>query len=370
MKNYIIFILSLPMIILACQSKDKQETGTRSTQTEKMLTNTESQEINNEIVFHMMGDGKSDKVYGQIPLPANWYVNSSATENQPVIQGPDGINVYFIPYKSYIYTEDANMRQIYQQSGQPFRYPISIKNIINEDLIPVANRDGSKFIRHYDLPDVAEADRNFSSLLFQAVPSQRFFYAVATEWEDAKGDSYLIVIHQNSSIANNTANWNYFCHAMEAPQSEYENAKKNLLYGLAHAEYNPRYFDDYNREEAQKANASWSAHNQRMAANQQRFDAQQQAFTSNRDAINKASMDGYSSRNATSDRNHNRFMNYIKDENTVTEQGGKRYQVESGGNQYWINDNGEYMKSNNQNYDPNRDQNTNNQTWRETKIEN
>ena len=106
-----------------------------------------------------------------------------------------------------------------------------------------------------------------------------------------------------------------------------------------------------------------------MRANQQQFDAQQKAFKEKSEAINTSIMDSYNARNASSDRTHNRFLNYIKDENTVVnQQDGKRYQVEAGSDQYWINDQGQYIGTNDPNYDPNRNQGTQNQNWNQAPV--
>jgi len=86
------------------------------------------------------------------------------------------------------------------------------------------------------------------------------------------------------------------------------------------------------------------------------------------DAINKASMDGYNSRMESMDHNQQQFTNYIKDEYTVANPNGQQYQVESGSNQYWMNNNGEYIPSNDVMYDPNADNAVNNQTWQEVEI--
>ena len=111
-----------------------------------------------------------------------------------------------------------------------------------------------------------------------------------------------------------------------------------------------------------------AAHNERMAVMQQNFDASQRAFTEKRDAINASITANYANSNATSSRNHNRFLNYIKEEETVSAN-GQRYQVQGGSSQYWVNENGQYQGSNNPNYDPNRNQGTVNHTWTQGEVQ-
>ena len=138
---------------------------------------------------------------------------------------------------------------------------------------------------------------------------------------------------------------------------------------MASLKYNPRYFDQYNQSEMQKESTSWAAHNQKMSTQQREFDTQQAAFKQKSEAINQSIMANYNNKNAASDRNHNRFLNYIKDENTVSNPAdGQRYQVQAGANNYWMNENGQYISTDDPNYDPNRNQNTNNENWNEVQI--
>lgn len=357
---------SFMIIFLALGCSQKQSDAKAVEETTDVLKNEVSQ-AGSEVVFHPIIDSKSNDVIAMIPLPANWRINNNG-ESSAMIDGPNGIRVYNLPLKSFLYTDDQYMQQLYTQSGQPLRRPVNVQTIVSEDLLPIARREGSTFIGQYAVADVARTDREYDAMLFKVFPSQQSFDAVVTEWEDAKGNPYLILIHQSASAANNLVNWSYYCQAMEAPKAEYESAKKHLVYGFANTRYNPKSVEAYNIAEAQKANASMAAHNQRMAARQQQFAASQQAFESKRDQINAAITQNYENNNTASDRNHNRFLNYIKDQETVSAN-GQKYQVQSGSNQYWVNENGQYQGSNDPNYDPNRNQGTVNHNWSEAPVQ-
>ncbi len=150
----------------------------------------------------------------------------------------------------------------------------------------------------------------------------------------------------------------------------FEEAKKNYIYGLANFQYNPAQIISYNKSEAQKANQSWAAHNAKMAANQANFEAAQKNHVDKWEAINKSSMDAYNARNAASDKNQHDFLNTIKEENTVYNSAtGKTYQVEAGSNYYWMNSNGEYIKSNDPSYNPNSDPSTYNMKWDQVQVQ-
>ncbi|HEX8563992.1 MAG TPA: hypothetical protein VF676_13530 [Flavobacterium sp.] len=364
--------LSLFICVGCFQSKDvkaEAETGFSAgdTTSQTQTANTGNDIANAKIVAHQMLDNKK-QLMAVIPLPANWRVNNGG--GNTFVSGPNGIHVYAIPMRTFMYSNDPYFQQSAAQTGNKMRQFVPIDRLVQQELLPIAKKEGSKFIRQYNAPEIAASDKSFSDMLFKTGPIDQRFSAAVTEWTDKDGDPYLIVLHQNGTFMDNMVTWSYYGHILEAPKASYESAKKVLLAGLAGTQYNPRYVDAYNQQESQKAGAGWAAHNSRMQQNQRNFDTWQQNHASKTAAINDASMAAYNSRNAASDKSHNRFMNYIKDENTVIQAGtGQKYQVESGANQYWMNSEGKYVKSNDPNYDPNRDPAYNNSEWQQTQMQ-
>jgi hypothetical protein len=90
------------------------------------------------------------------PMPANWSVNNVPGKSNAMIDGPDGIKIFALPLRFYVYTEDQYTLQLYSQSGQPVRRPIEVEAIIQQDLLPIAQIEGSKFIRQYAVADIAQ----------------------------------------------------------------------------------------------------------------------------------------------------------------------------------------------------------------------
>lgn len=318
-------------------------------------------EGSSEIVTQPFYDDKG-QLMATVELPANWHLNNK--KGGPSIFGPGGISVFDIPMRNFMYSNDPYVAQSYVQNGGKLRPYSSAADVVKQDLLPVAQREGSKLISVTQLPDVVKVDKSVSDMLYKVGPMNQQFEAVLSEWEDKDGNPYAIVVHLNGSQIGNTIMWNYYCNGLNSPKERYDSAKQTFVTALESMRYNPRYFDAYNQSEQNKASASWAAHHQRMQSRQQAFDSQQAAHRDKWEAINQSSMAAYNSANAASDKNHNRFLNYIKDQETVTNSGdGKRYQVETGSNQYYVNDQGQYIGTNDPNYDPNRDQNVNNQTW-------
>lgn len=105
-----------------------------------------------------------------------------------------------------------------------------------------------------------------------------------------------------------------------------------------------------------------------MAQNQANFEASQRAFVNNSNAINDAIMSGWRERNASGDRQQEKTIDGIYERTNVQDaETGQQYKVAAGANQYWMNNNGEYISTELQNYDPNLDENMNGQKWKELK---
>jgi hypothetical protein len=175
--------------------------------------------------------------------------------------------------------------------------------------------------------------------------------------------------------------WYYHLQVLTAEKPAFEEAKKAFIYGLANTQDNPQQiaannaaaqqsWAQHNANEQQKANQSWAQHNARMQQNQAAFDQQQATHRSTVDAVNNSMMSTYNSQNASGDHMQRDFINTMRGEETVNNPAdGQQYQVESGANQYWMNNNNEYIPSNNTMFDPNADPNLWNQQWQEVTPE-
>ncbi len=99
---------------------------------------------------------------------------------------------------------------------------------------------------------------------------------------------------------------------------------------------------------------SQAAHQQRMANNQAQFNAHQQRMQANQQAFD-AHNQSWNQQQQINDQSHQNYMNYLRDENTITN-GGYQSQVQSGYNYYWVDPNtNEYIGTQfNENPDPTR----------------
>jgi hypothetical protein len=364
-----VYLIAAVIVMVSCQStkSEKIDPVTGKVMVEENSADGISKPENSEPIPHPMTDNKG-QIMLMMTLPANWKLHSEP--GKAAMTGPNDIFVYNLPLRNFMYSRDPMMAQIYQQNGGKLRAPLTAEQVIRQDMVPIAQKEGSKLLRITSLPDVARADSAIQGMMYTiGTPDVRYDAAIA-DFQDKNGKPYSIIIHVNHNMMDNIAMWNYSGQVLDAPTSHYESAKATLIKGLASLQYNPRYFDQYNQNEMNRESQSWAAHNQRMSANQRAFEAQQAAYKQKTESINSSIMTSYEARNASSDRQHNRFLNYIKGQETVTNTDGKRYQVEGGSDHYWMNNDGQYIGTNDPNYDPNRNQGTVNYDWNEVPVQN
>lgn len=307
-------------------------------------------------------------VVAEAPYPSSWKIMQTGNPGDAAITGPNGVKVVNFPAKSFMYTNDQRLQQVYYQSGQQLTPWPGVDQLIEDYIKPQAESQGLKFIKYYEIPEVTKIDKWYSDALYKAVPSETDALAIGTDWQTADGTPYFLLIHINVSNTTQMQNWYYFASGLQAEKAFFEKARKQLIFSLANTRYALEPIMEYNQMEAQKAGQSWAAFNQRMAQNQANFEAQQRAHVNKSEAINNAIMSGWRERNASSDRQQEQFVDAINERTKVQNaETGQQFKVESHHNQYWMNSDGEYIGTNLNDYNPNLDENMNNQKWQQLK---
>jgi hypothetical protein len=305
----------------------------------------------------------------EMPFPSTWKVARASKPGAPTITGPHGIKVFDFPLRSFVYTHDRQMQQVYIASGQPMRPVPGIAELVRQDLVPWCANLGLEFIRHEEIAELTKIDQWYSDQLYKAVPGQTKATVIGSDWMNANGDPYFIIMHLNVGTTAQMQTWSYFCTGLQAEKAHFKRARQQLIFALANGRYNPQQIMAYNQREAEKAGQSWAEHNARMAKNQAAFEASQRAHVNKTNAINESIMSGWRERNAASDVAHGKFIDTINEKtNMVDPSSGQRYKVDSGANHYWMNSDGKYLSTDQHAYDPNSDEAVNNQNWQ--KLEN
>lgn len=323
-----------------------------------------------QLTRHAVNDQKTGMVSQWVPLPSSWKIEQSANSNGLAITGPGGVRVYYRPGGTYTYSNDPYVQQTYRMAGIAMRAPVDIETYMQQDLAPYMAKMGMRLVKQYPLPQVAAKNEAYSAQLFKAAPAREVHVSMGSDWVNSKGEPVFVLVNMMTSMDQNGAYWNALLQMIESEPAGMEQAKAALIYSILNTQYNPQQIAAYNADLQRENSQSWAQHNAQMQDNKRNFDQRQQTYRETQDHINKSNMDAYNYRQQVNDGIQHSFNNYMMDEKTVRDNNtGERYQVETGANQYWMNNNNEYIKSNDAFYDPNLDQNVNNQQWQETEIE-
>lgn len=312
-------------------------------------------------------DSRNGIVMSRTPLPSTW--QKQKTGDYSYI-GPDGIKVYVERVSMFMFSNDQQTNYVNQQSGIPTQFPKSVDQVINESFMDYANKINRKLVKKYPIPQLAAWDRRFDDQLYKSMPSQKTFSVVGLEWRDPDGTSFLTVLHHFVSYDNYGGYWGIIYTVLEASENAFEKAKRQYLNGLLNQQTNPQWVQVRNQNEMQIAQQSNAVHQTTMAGIKA-AGAQGTANHNARMAAMDKNMDNWRANQASGDRAHSQVIDNIHGNTTIRDPNtGSTYKVEAGADQYWINNQGEYIKSDNSLYNPNLDNGINNQTWMEYEEQN
>lgn len=359
MQIQFLFVAILFIVLSSCNSIEAKKATDSDMQTAKPQK-TENKKGNWQPM--PMREIKDDKgvILCIMPMPESWKLNT----NGYTIVGANNIRVSSFAPKSFMMNYDQSLQYAYSQT--PMRAMPEIGQLIQEDLVPSAAKKGMTYITHYELSEVSKMDKWYSDQLFKALPSKSFVKAYGVDFKDKNGNPAFVIFHVNQSTTQAMETWYYMASLLEADKNIFDLAKKQYIFSLANTRYNLEPIMAYNKAEAQRVGQSWAIFNKKMAANQAAFEASQIAHVNKSNAINDAIMSGYKARDAASDKNQDQFLDYVYERQNVQDgESGKSYKVEYGYNRYWMNSDGEYIGTKQQNYDPNQDENMNDVKWKE-----
>ena len=157
--------------------------------------------------------------------------------------------------------------------------------------------------------------------------------------------------------------WGYTINALEAPQGIYDQAKSDYINALLNLQVNPKWIQRNNQYYAQKSGQSAAQHQQRMAA----INAQGQSNLNTGNTYNSildSSHESWKRRNAMTDVGHSNTINSgVWERSTMQDQSGNQYQIEGYYNNVWKGNDDLYLGTDDYNYNPNIDSNTNGIDW-------
>ena len=322
---------------------------------------------NNAIKYFENIDPQNGLVQSRVPLPSSWQKQNKGDYNY---MGPNGIKIHGERSAMFMFSNDQQTNHIYQQNGMQVQFPKPIEQVINEGFMDYANKINRKLVKKYPMPQFASWDKQFDDQLYKSMPSQKTFNVMGLEWRDPDGTSFLTILHHITSYDNFGGYWGITYTVLEASENAFEQAKTQYINGLLNQEINPQWLQAINQKDMQIAQQSNATHQTRMAG----IKAIGDRGTANHNARMAAmdqNMESWKVNQNAGERNQERFIDYINENTNVNDANtGQTYKVEAGANQYWMNDQGEYIKSDNSTYNPNLDPSINNQKWTEYEEQN
>jgi len=264
---------------------------------------------------------------------------------------------------NYAFSSDPAMREILRVSGTVLAPPISLEQYLQEQFIPNVSQTGYRYLRHYPLEEIEDRFRDEDIASYFPDYSAQFT-AFGTEWEAPNGNKAFALLVQNvSSYFDGQENWVVMVQELQAPNAVFDQAKADFIFTQAKRQVNPQWIlaraqqlgvrlDLQKAEHDHLMQQSQQAHWQRMNSIQQRGQA----------ATNIAKT--YSE---ISDINHAGFMNSSNmvasghektmlaiGENTMIRSAdtAEAYIVPDKGAHVWVNKSGEYISTDNSNFDP------------------
>ena len=307
-----------------------------------------------KIIFHKIDDTQRNMVMCYQPIPSDWKYLDKLDEDGAYIKGNNNVRVLMPRNNLFVYSQLPGYNQMMAEVGHQIKPLKSVEQLVKEELTPLFSKDGINLLKQYHLPKLKAYDENYDEMMFTSVPQQKSFEVLATEWGDNKGNRLLLIIRQYISYTQEACNWGYMVNMLDAPKPYFETAKANYIYSLENTKYNPQWRYACYMEDAKKAAQAGKLHQQRMA---------------NLRAEGQRIIERGKAHSAMVDSNHKRFMDSHLERQTVST-GSTNYQVDAGSNVYWVNNDGEYIPTNDFNFDPNLDPNLNNQTWTKGNINN
>jgi hypothetical protein len=276
------------------------------------------------------------------------------------------------------------MKSYGQKNIKPFT---NAESIVNQEINPAMQKIGFKLLKTYSDPTILAFMKK--KIAEKGIGSNANVYIVVSEWTNNSGTKAMTLLAQlalKSTDMNSSGYtiWNYATDFLFVPEANFNTEKESFLKTVTNYKENPKWeeYVAFTRRERQleadrqlkmqndRANQQYAYFQQRMQDQKAQFESHQQMmkerYVSN-DANHERFMNtlrgnSYSESNSA-DQNQRSFINMIREEQVVLNSDGQKYLVEAHSDRYWMNSNGEYIKTDDSFYNPNGDLNLNNQNW-------
>ncbi len=256
---------------------------------------------------------------------------------------------------NYAFSNDPTILQQYRAVGWQVKYPLSMDEVVEQEIVPYANTIDRKMTKKYPLKQILDFDNVFNSLLFKVEQNPIHLDAMGIEWIDPDGTKWLTVLHYQIEQGYNNVFWSYRGSAIGSDPEHFEQVKKDYLNGLLNRQLNTEWIKRLNQKNEYTIRMSNADHEKReaefkagVAKRQKEWEARQEANAQRQEHISDV------------------ISGKV---NIVNPAGGEKWKVDHKSNYYWVNSDGKYVGTDDYKYDPNKDDYINNRTWKEFKID-
>jgi len=325
-------------------------------------------------------------VSASVPLPASWSLITNPNSDLS-LSGPNGVKVYKPEKHEFYFSEKPQLlRQstISQNfSNRTFAQPISIEHFFERAVKPSLESSGLTLVATYPFPE----DSEFRDKVVRSTPDNRLIMrhnTLASDWTTRDGKKFMVALagryietSQQHGFPGLLSFWSMEVTQMEAPVAHFDNAKQVLINAKKHTRIG--------QENAQHQNQIIKANNARDDAHWDRMAAQSRVGHQQRmrdiEAFGQSSRDWAATSQGILDSSHAAFQgrealqsagqaNLVRSIHGQTVIGNSYPYggqiVQGGYEHYWVNQNGEYIPSNDGFYNPNQDSSVNSEDWTRT----
>lgn len=359
MKTLFPFIFTLLICSSCLESQSQDASGT--SKLDLSFNKPETQK-------HYFVDGKTGLVVFHQEFPSDWEIMSRPTYNLDndfpsflhLKQNKNGMKAFNTPIQQFVAFQNPYSAQMMRNNGLNNERPlISPAGFVEQELMPLMNREGFKFLSYREFPELtAHLEKHVANVGLKNIEYKIY----PTEWINSNNVKAVVffnqmILHTDPAHSGGEvmAVWNYQLNFFFAPISIYESDLKIAMNADFNIIDNPswgKYQIQVNNYRQQQKNM---LHQRKMRDINNARDIDHARFLDNLRGT-------YTAPAYASSSSHSNFIDMIREEQNV-DLNGKTFKVNAGADNYWMTSDGKYIASNNQFYDPNRDPLYDNQQW-------
>lgn len=262
-KKSILFIFSVAGIFsfISCNELLPERSFARA----DIFSNQKNDEADKRAIKYVpILDEQHNMAMALMPVPTDWNF-SNGQDPDFFMEGPNDLKIYHLRGDQFYYSDVPYINQSYKQDGvivKPFE---PIENTV-QFLKNLANNDGGKLIRQYNLPQFEKNAYALDQQVFKATPERKTIQVIGTEWQAKDGIKFIIIVEQFLGETQYSYYWGYKLDIMISSDAVFDQAKQDFLNAKLNTKYNAKWIATTNNQMRQQAEQNQRDHEGRMVA--------------------------------------------------------------------------------------------------------